>query len=297
MRGDTLRAAEEVAGPEMSGDTLRVTTIQYELRDGVKFDAFAARCESYVDEAKSNGSRWILFPELFVAELLGGPGGPRRVHDLSDDLRDCRRLFAGLATGYECNIVAGSWIVRSDGGYVHTSEVFLADGSTAAQSKLTLNPTERLRWGLTAGCELTPISAGGVRAVVLICSDIESSDLVRLAHAREVDVIFCPTSTATTHGYDRIRYCAHARAIESGCFVVTACTVGLLTGVDFMDRHYGAANVIAPSDASLGFGALLASGEPNRPMVLHASLAIDQLRRYRACEVVPCLGQGDGGGG
>lgn len=266
---------------------LIVTAIQYELSKFKSFDVFAHRCEAYVSESSLANSEWVLFPELFAAELLNGDNRSAQIHELIHHLNDLRSLFNTLSSKFNCNIIAGTWISSSCGKYYHTSEIFLSDGSSVVQHKINLNATERDHWSLHNGHELMIIDSNGVRAAVLICSDIEHYDLAQQARISDVDIIFCPTSTATIHGYDRIRYCAHARAIEAGCYVVTACTVGSLGGVDFLEKHCGAANVIAPSDASLGFRANLACGKYNQGMSVNAVLSIDKIRRFKSQVVKP----------
>ena len=69
---------------------------------------------------------------------------------------------------------------------------------------------------------------------MLTCYDIEFPEIVRMAKAKGADVIFCPSCTDDRHGFHRVRYTSHARAIENQVYVVTTGTVGSLQTVDFM---------------------------------------------------------------
>ena len=83
---------------------------------------------------------------------------------------------------------------------------------------------------------------------MLTCYDIEFPEIVRMAKAKGADVIFCPSCTDDRHGFHRVRYTSHARAIENQIYVVLTGTVGSPPTVDLMRANFGQAAIITPND-------------------------------------------------
>ena len=58
------------------------------------------------------------------------------------------------------------------------------------------------------------------RIAILICYDIEFPELSRILVDAGVDLIIVPFATDERKAYSRVRYCAHARAIENTAYVL-----------------------------------------------------------------------------
>ena len=116
---------------------------------------------------------------------------------------------------------------------------------------------------------------------MLTCYDIEFPEIVRMAKAKGADVIFCPSCTDDRHGFHRVRYTSHARAIENQIYVVLTGTVGSLPTVDLMRANFGQAAIITPNDIPFPPQGLLAEGELNNDMIITADLDLDLLYQVR----------------
>jgi predicted amidohydrolase len=60
-----------------------------------------------------------------------------------------------------------------------------------------------------------------------------------------------PFWTDTKNGYQRVRHCAQARAIENECYVAITGSVGNLPNVENVDIQYSQSAVFSPSDFRL----------------------------------------------
>ncbi len=83
---------------------------------------------------------------------------------------------------------------------------------------------------------------------ILICYDVEFPELGRILAEQGMQILFVPFLTDTQNGYNRVRFCAQARAIENECYVAIAGCVGNLPRVNNMDLQYAQSAVLTPSD-------------------------------------------------
>jgi ribosomal protein S18 acetylase RimI-like enzyme len=90
---------------------IRLSAVQYQMRRIASFAEFATQCQFFVDVASDYKSDFLLFPELFTAQLLSTikadrPGESARM--LADFTKPYLELFRDLAIRYHINIVGGS---------------------------------------------------------------------------------------------------------------------------------------------------------------------------------------------
>ena len=90
-----------------------------------------------------------------------------------------------------------------------------------------------------------------------------------------------PSCTDDRQGFLRVRYCAHARAIENQICTVTSSTVGSLPMVPAVSLNYGQAAIITPSDFGFARDGLLAEGNINQEMMVIGDLDLEFLRQSR----------------
>ena len=119
------------------------------------------------------------------------------------------------------------------------------------------------------------------KIAILTCYDIEFPEIVRMAKSLGVDVVFCPSCTDDRHGFYRVRYTSHARAIENQIYVVTASTVGSLPTVDFMRMNFGQSAIIAPNDVPFPPRGIVVEGEVNNDMVVTGDIDLALLYQVR----------------
>ncbi|MGN7456917.1 carbon-nitrogen hydrolase family protein [Paenibacillus pasadenensis] len=264
---------------------VRVSAVQYRLEDIGSFEEFAAQATHYVRNASEYGVQMLLFPEFLTTQLLSigdEQGRPLGIGRLPEFTERYEQLFQGLAAEYGMHIVGGTHVVRSDDGKLrNTAYLFYPDGGIRTQAKLHLTPTEVEEWNMAPGDGLEVFETPFGTIAMLTCYDIEFPEIVRMARAKGADVIYCPSCTDDRHGFYRVRYCAHARAVENQVYIVTTGTTGSLRRVDFMRANYGQAAVLTPNDIPFPPRGILCEGDDNQDMLIVADLDLQLLEDVR----------------
>lgn len=263
---------------------LRVSTVQYHLHTIRSFEEFAQQVDHYVRAALEFETDFILFPEFFTTQLLSignDKGETLSINALPDFTVQYIDLFTSLAVKTKTHIIGGTHVIRNNDKLYNVAHLFYPDGTVATQAKLHINPTEVNEWNMAAGNELHLFDTEKGRIAILTCYDIEFPEIVRMAKARGADVIFCPSCTDDRHGFYRVRYTSHARAIENQVYVVTASTVGSLPAVDFMRMNFGQSAIIAPNDVPFPPRGIVVEGELNNDMVVTGDLDLALLYQVR----------------
>jgi predicted amidohydrolase len=106
----------------------------------------------------------------------------------------------------------------------------------------------------------------------------------RILAARGVEVIFCPSLTWNSRGAQRVRYGAHARAMENQLFVVVSSLVGSIGYPrDGAIHGTGNARVAVPLDRTFGRndGVWAQSEDTRRAGMLHTELDFALVRASR----------------
>ncbi|SDF14161.1 carbon-nitrogen hydrolase family protein [Sporolituus thermophilus] len=263
---------------------LRVSAVQYHLHTIKSFAEFAQQVEHYIKTAAEFEADFVLFPEFVTTQLLSigdSQGNALSIHNLPDFTEQYCLLFTSLAQQTGMHIIGGTHVIREDERLYNVAHLFYPNGKIARQPKLHITPTEVKEWNMAAGHEIDVFETEKGTIAILTCYDIEFPEIVRMVRAKGADVIFCPSCTDDRHGFYRVRYTSHARAIENQVYVVTTGTVGSLPTVDFMRANFGQAAVITPNDIPFPPGGLLAEGEINHDMIITADLDLELLYRVR----------------
>ncbi|OKP75279.1 acyltransferase [Paenibacillus sp. P3E] len=264
--------------------SIRVSAIQYHLSTISSFEEFAAQCEHYIKTAEEFGTEFILFPEFLTTQLMSigdERGNALSIEDLPQFTDRYREMFCGYAQKYAVHIIGGTHVLRRNDKLYNVAHLFYPDGRIAEQAKLHITPAEVEGWNMGAGEGLEVFQTDKGTIAMLTCYDIEFPEIVRMARAKGADVIFCPSCTDDRHGFHRVRYTSHARAIENQIYVVLTGTVGSLPTVDLMRANFGQAAVITPNDIPFPPRGLLAEGEINDDMIITADLDLELLYRVR----------------
>ncbi|WP_066305372.1 carbon-nitrogen hydrolase family protein [Bacillus sp. FJAT-29814] len=263
---------------------LRVSAVQYHLHTIKSFEEFAAQCEHYIKTAEEFGAEFVLFPEFFTTQLLSignGQGQSLTINDLPSFTEQYKELFTKFAKETNMHIIAGTHVIEKDGKLYNTAHLFYPDGRIGEQAKLHITPTEVKEWNMAPGDSFQIFETEKGKIALLTCYDIEFPEIVRMAKAKGADVIFCPSCTDDRHGFHRVRYTSHARAIENQVYVVLTGTVGALPTVDFMRANFGQAVVITPNDIPFPPQGIQVQGEINDDMVVTADLDLELLYEVR----------------
>ncbi|MBT2689275.1 carbon-nitrogen hydrolase family protein [Bacillus sp. ISL-47] len=263
---------------------IRVSAVQYHLHTIRSFEDFAKQCEHYIKTAQEFGSEFVLFPEFFTTQLLSigsEQGTSLTINELPGFTEQYRTLFSTFAKDTNMHIIGGTHVINRDGRLYNVAHLFYPDGRIEEQAKLHITPTEVHEWNMSPGEGLQVFDTVKGRIAVLTCYDIEFPEIVRMAKAKGADVIFCPSCTDDRHGFHRVRYTSHARAIENQVYVVVTGTIGSLPTVDFMRANFGQAAVITPNDIPFPPKGIMVEGELNDDMIVTADLDLNLLYEVR----------------
>lgn len=274
--------------------SVRVATVQFQMRRISAIDEFEEQVEYWIDVASDYNADFVLFPELFTLELLSIDdkklGPVEAIEKVADYTERYCRFMERMAVSYNINIVGGSHPTRVAAGEMRNiSYVFLRDGSTHTQEKLHPTPSERRWWNIRGGygASVIPTDCGPIG--VMICYDSEFPEMARHLVDQGAMLLFVPFCTDERRGYLRVRYCCQARAVENQCYVVTSGVVGNLPNVENMDIHYAESAILTPSDFPFARDGVAADTAPNTETIAIADLSIDDLLTSRQSGAVQNL--------
>ena len=120
------------------------------------------------------------------------------------------------------------------------------------------------------------------KVAITICYDVEFPEIARAAARAGADILLVPSCTDDRQGFLRVRYCAHARAIENQMYVIVSHTVGSLPMVPAVSLNYGQASILTPSDFPFSRDGILAEGHPNQEMMVIGDLNLETIRQTRS---------------
>jgi len=264
----------------------RVCAVQYEMRKIGSWEELCEQVEYFVETADLYDSHLVVFPELFIAQMLCTLDRTAPLPDLIRELASLHEhyleLFTRLATARQMLIVAGSApVLQPDGSVRNVAHLFSPMGNVYTQEKLHLTPAESAYWGLSQGEGLKMFDTPLGRIAILICYDIEFPELSRMLVDAGVDLIVVPFATDERKAYQRVRYCAQARAVENTIYVVLAGNVGALPRSPAMTLNFGQAAVLTPSDFAFPMNAIAAEGIINTQTVVISDIDLGALEVER----------------
>jgi predicted amidohydrolase/ribosomal protein S18 acetylase RimI-like enzyme len=268
---------------------VRLGIVQWQMRTVDSVNALINQIEFFVDAVSGYKSDFILFPELFNAPLMAEYNqyseseAIRMLATYTDQLRN---KFTEFAVYYNINIITGSMPLYEDGKLYNVAYLCRRDGTWESQYKIHITPNEAHHWGMVGGNELKIFDTDRGRIGILICYDVEFPELPRLLSDQGMEILFVPFLTDTQNGYNRVRFCAQARAIENECYVAIAGSVGNLPKVNNMDIQYAQSAVFSPSDFPFPTNATVSEATPNAELTLIADVNLDLLKElHRAGSV------------
>ncbi len=276
-------------------DRIRVATLQYFIRPVKTFDGFVDQVRGLVETAADYKCHLLVFPEYFTVQLLtlGDVRGPMpvQIRNLADQAARYIELFEEMARTSGLYIVAGTMPIRGSGDVVYNDcHVFGPRGQLAVQGKIHMTRFESEDWLVSPRDQLTMIETDFGRMGVTVCYDVEFPDMAR-AFARDgAHILIVPSCTDERQGFLRVRYCAHARAIENQMYVIQASTVGSLPMVPAVSLNYGQAGILTPSDFAFSRDGILAEGIPNQETMVIGELNLATIAETRSSgTVLPLL--------
>ncbi len=267
-------------------DVVRIGLVQWQMRLFKNFDALIEQVEYFVDAVSDYQSDFILFPEFFNAPLMADfnhLGEAKAIRELAGFTEALRQRFLEFAMSYNINIIAGAmpWI-DEEGHLLNISYLCRRNGSWEACHRIHPTPAETQSWGMTGGNELRVFDTDCGRIGILISYDIAFPELARLCADQGAQILFVPFLTDTQNGYNRVRYCAQARAIENECYVAIAGCVGNLPRVNNMDIQFAQSAIFTPSDFSFPTNTVTAEATPNTEMTVIADVNLELLKELHS---------------
>jgi len=284
-RNPLVTEAEKASSAQPMGrlpESVRVATVQFQMRQIANVQAFEDQVEYFVDVASDYRSDFVVFPELFTLQLLAAekkPLGPLEgVAKVAEYTERYREFMSGLAVRYNVNIIGGSHpTVQDDDSIRNTGYVFLRDGGVFTQDKLHPTPAERYWWNIKGGERLEAITTDCGPIGIVVCYDCEFPEVARNLVDQGALILFVPFSSDERRGYLRVRYCCQARAVENQCYVVMSGVVGNLPHVENMDIHYAESCVLTPCDFPFARDGVAADSGANTEMIAFADLRFSDL--------------------
>ena len=244
---------------------MKVAACKYLVGEPRDLEAFAAKQEALLREAKARGAQVAVLPEYLALELAAmfDAGTRADLHASLAALQPLRAawlaLYARLARDLGLWINAGSFLLATgDGRYRNRSDLFAPDGGHAWQDKLQLTGFERQARVIAPGEALKVFEVCGARAGIAVCYDSEFPLPVRAQCEAGARLLLVPSCTDTEAGATRVRVGCLARALENRMFVAQAVTAGEAAWSPALDVNTGEAALIAPMDVGLPADGILA---------------------------------------
>ena len=280
-------AAAEQPVTRQNPDNVRVAAVQMEARTLKSPEEFYQAVDYFVNIASEYAADFVVFPEHFTLQLLSCEAEElppeQAIERASEHTAEFVERLRAMAIARAINVIGGSHAtVTEDGDIQNVAHVFLRDGTVARQEKLHPTPDEKSAWNIKGGDGVEVINTDCGPVGVLICYDAEFPEAARRLADEGARILFVPYNTDTRHGHLRVRYCAHARAIENQCYVVTAGMVGNLDNVSNIDIQYAHSAILTPCDFPFARDGIAAEASENTEMLVVADLNLATVQWARA---------------
>lgn len=273
-------------------ERIRVASLQYFIRPVKSFEEFEAQVTALVETAEDYKCHLLVFPEYFTAQLLtlGDIKRPidEQIRDLAGNEPRYVEMFQKLAEENGLYIVGGTIPSTEEGKdqIFNKSFIFSPNGEFGFQGKLHMTRFEREEWMVSAHSSVKVFETDFGRLAIAICYDVEFPEITREAARRDANILIVPSCTDDRQGFLRVRYCAHARAIENQIYVVHSSTVGSLPQVPAVSLNYGQASILTPSDFAFSRDGILAEGNFNQEMMVLGELNLKTINESRSSGTV-----------
>lgn len=229
-----------------------VALCQYEFGGVGDVEALTERASELLADA--GPADLYVLPELFGADVdswfdeeIGEPVFDEHAAAAVAD------WVGATAVERDALVVGGSYNVREDGHVYNRAPIGLPDGTVEFYDKCHLIPEERAGGKRAGEGDLPVVEHRGVLVGLAVCYDVEFPGAIRRLAEAGAEVIAVPSWTATEAGFQRVRRCAAARAVENQAYVAACNRVG----VDGNDIEYsGDSMIIDPMGYPLATGAM-----------------------------------------
>ncbi len=268
---------------------MKLALAQFGVSPPPSFKSFITRIERLAAEASLGGAHLLALPEYFSMVLAGASiSAPDLAAELTAVTARAEELIAALreiAIRHKLYLLAGSIPMRV-GAVLNNRAAFIApSGALAFQDKQAMTRFEAERWGISGGNPPQLFETSFGRIGVSICYDSEFPLHVRAQVSAGAKLILIPSCTDSPAGFNRVRLCARARAIENQCYTAVIPLVGQAPWSASIDENHGQAALFTPCDTGFPPDGVAAAGHMNATGLVFATLdfaAIDTLRTQGA---------------
>jgi predicted amidohydrolase len=251
---------------------MKVAAIAWKIRKIRRDSEFFAHLYDLVERAHEAEAELLVLPELFCLELLQlapnlkEPDVPKYLVQFSQAIED---WLTRISASSDLAIVGGSHFRQGELGIVNACAIADPQTGLTFGVKNNLTSYERDVWKLEPGSGLA--ISPHPRIGVTICYDSEFPESGRALAEAGVFVQCVPAFTETRHGFQRVRYCCQARAVENQNFVIHSSLVGDL-GQEPVPTTYGSSAIIAPSISPFPENPILAETNLNEEGIALANV-------------------------
>lgn len=224
----------------------------------------------------------VLLPECSVLELLRGHpevGEAESAAFLARHFDEWCAAFSRLSRETGKVVLAGTAFESTARGVENVCPICLPDAQVLRTAKNRLTTYEREVWRMVPGECLTVLDDPPIG--IAICYDSEFPEAIRALAEAGAKILCIPAFTEGRRGFQRVRWCAHARAVENQIFVLHSSLVGGLAREPF-PTAYGSSAVLCPSHDPFPESATLAESPLNEFGTAIATLdfpMLDECRR------------------
>lgn len=267
-------------------EDVRIGVVQWQMRSLPSLAALLQHVEYFVDAVSDYESDFCIFPEYFCAPLMAEfneLSEVEAIRGLAGYTQPLKDKLRELAMSYNVNIIAGTMPeIGKDGKLRNLSVLCRRDGTMENIYKVHTTPDETSRFAMAGGDQVRTYETDAGTIGIQVCYDVEFPELSRIMADQGMQILFVPFQTDTQNGYNRVRSCARARAIENECYVVIAGCVGNLPRVHNMDISYAQSAIFTPSDFAFPENGVKAECTPNTEMTLIADVHLPSLKQLHS---------------
>ncbi|GGL51399.1 nitrilase-related carbon-nitrogen hydrolase [Halocalculus aciditolerans] len=245
--------------------------------------SFRRRVSESMDRA--GDANCYVLPELVACTRHWTAGSTARDLVLDEaEADDYCEFLAGEADERNAVVVGGSYYAETSDDIRNRCVVAVPGEGVATYDKAHPIPSERTA-GVAASEHVAPVvEHGGVKVGVAVCYDVEFPEFVREAVDRGAEVLAVPSWTGARAGYERVRRCAAARAVENQAYVAAVPLVAPAADVDATGRSA----VYGPCDGLVGPDGTRLTLPADEDAAASCTVDMDALRESReAADVRP----------
>lgn len=228
----------------MMQKTISISAINYNIRIGRGPYRFKSRIEALIKSLALKNIDLIVLPEYLGFDITTKPSSIEGIlSDVSSYYDRYQALFKGYATKFGIYILAGTMVEPIKRRYYNTAHLFTPQEQIIKYRKIHLH-TMDIELGFKDGNEPVLTMIKGIPVGLEICYDLGFPELTRIYALSGALGILTPALAPGYGAYNWLRYCGHARAIETQGFLVLAS--GTLEGMPI--KTYGKPAILTTTD-------------------------------------------------